>query len=94
MRALHDPTLRRGDVRHRGACYRVPTMVGTPFDELVHRVNNLLGTIEVQVEVAALEGSLAAHQEALRHIVDSARRTRDEIRRLRQAPGGANTGSV
>ncbi len=62
-------------------------MTGTPFDELVHRVNNLLGTIEVQVEVAAMEDSLAAHREALRHIADSARRTRDEIRRLRASGG-------
>ncbi len=62
-------------------------MAGTPFDELVHRVNNLLGTIEVQVEVAGLERSLAAHEAALRHIAESARRTRDEIRRLRAASG-------
>jgi hypothetical protein len=62
-------------------------MSGTPFDELVHRVNNLLGTIEVQVEVANLDGALPAHREALRHIADSARRTRDEIRRLRAAGG-------
>lgn len=67
-------------------------MTRSPFDELVHRVNNLLGTIEVQVEVAGLEGSLAAHREALRHIAESARRTRDEIRRLREAPGSADAG--
>lgn len=62
-------------------------MAGNPFDELVHRVNNLLGTIEVQCEVAKLEGSLPAHREALRHIVESARRTREEIQRLRGAAG-------
>jgi hypothetical protein len=62
-------------------------MASTPFDELVHRVNNLLGTIEVQTEVAGLDGSLAAHREALRHIAESAARTRDEIRRLRAAAG-------
>jgi len=66
-------------------------MAGTPFDELVHRVNNLLGTIEVQGEVAKLEGTLPAHQEALRHITESARRTRDEIQRLRA--GGGEQGS-
>ncbi|MBL9077193.1 MAG: hypothetical protein JNL08_06810 [Planctomycetes bacterium] len=66
-------------------------MAGSPFDELAHRVGNLLGTIEVQAEVARLEGSLAAHQEALRHIVESAARTRDELRRLRgRGPTGGD----
>ena len=56
-----------------------------PFDELVHRVNNLLGTIEVQAEVARTDGSLAAHAAALQQILDSARRTQDDVRRLRAA---------
>lgn len=65
-------------------------MSGHAFDDLVHRVNNLLGTIAVQVEVAAADGSLAAHQAALRLIAESAARTQAEIRRLRQATGGAD----
>lgn len=68
-------------------------MSGTPFDELVHRVNNLLGTIAVQVEVADLDGTLSAYRDALRHIAESARRTREEIGRLRAGGGhGANDG--
>jgi hypothetical protein len=51
----------------------------------VHRVNNLLGTIEIQAEVAGADGGLAAHTTALRLIVESARRTRDEMQRLRGA---------
>lgn len=63
-------------------------MAGSPFEDLAHRVNNLLGTIEVQLEVARLDGTLAAHQEALRHIAESAARTRDELRRLRAGGQG------
>lgn len=62
-------------------------MAGSPFDDLAHRVNNLLGTIEIQAEVAKLDGSLDAHREALRHIVESAARTREELRRLRTGAG-------
>jgi hypothetical protein len=64
-------------------------MPPTPFDELVHRVNNLLGTIEVQAELARHEGTLAAHATALVHIVESAARTRADVQRLRagRAPG-------
>jgi hypothetical protein len=57
----------------------------TPFDELEHRVNNLLGTIEIQIELARSEASLAAHIVALQHIAESARRTREELQRLRAA---------
>ncbi len=63
--------------------YPAATMSRTPFDELVHRVNNLLGTIEVQAEVARSDGSLQAHAAALAQIVESARRTQDDVRRLR-----------
>lgn len=61
-------------------------MTRSPFDELVHRVNNLLGTIEVQADCARLDGTLEAHTTALRHIVDSARRTQEEVQRLRAVP--------
>ena len=60
-------------------------MARTPFDQLEHRVNNLLGTIEIQIELAKSEGSLAAHREALDHIAESALRTREELRQLRAA---------
>lgn len=63
-------------------------MTRTPFDELVHRLNNLLGTIEIQAELAASDGSLPAHQQALALIVESARKTQDEVRRLRGRQAG------
>lgn len=63
-------------------------MSRTPFDELVHRVNNLLGTIELQADIARDDGTLARHVEALAHITASAAKTRDEIARLRA--GGAD----
>jgi hypothetical protein len=59
-----------------------PARQRTAFAELVHRVNNLLGTIAVQADVAAGDGSLAAHRQALRYIVESAERTRAQLREL------------
>lgn len=59
-------------------------MSRTPFDDLVHRVNNLLGTIEIQAELAHGTGSVEAYREAMTTIVASARATQDEVRRLRQ----------
>lgn len=59
-------------------------MARSPFEDLVHRINNLLGTIEIQAEVARTDGTLAAHQDALRLIVESARRTQDEVRSLQK----------
>ncbi|MFO1076833.1 MAG: hypothetical protein U1E73_03805 [Planctomycetota bacterium] len=56
----------------------------TPFEALVHRVNNLLSTIDLQSEVARAEGSLAAHVEALAHITESAARTRAELELLKR----------
>lgn len=52
--------------------------------DLLHRVNNLLGTIATQCEVAAAAGTLAAHRSALRLIAESAQRTELEVRRLRR----------
>jgi hypothetical protein len=60
-------------------------MARTAFDELVHRVNNLLGTIEIQAELARSEGTLPAHVSAVAHIVESAVRTREDLMRLRAA---------
>jgi len=59
-----------------------PARQRTAFAELAHRVNNLLGTIAVQADVAANEDSLAAHRQALRYIVESAERTRRQLREL------------
>ena len=60
-------------------------MARTAFDELVHRVNNLLGTIEIQAELARNDATLSAHVDAMAHIVESARRTREDVARLRAA---------
>lgn len=60
-------------------------MARTAFDELVHRINNLLGTIEIQAELARSEGTLPAHVNAMAHIVESADRTREDVVRLRVA---------
>lgn len=60
-------------------------MTRSPFEELAHRINNLLGTIEVQAEVARTMGTLEAHANALRLIVESAGRTRTDVQRLRSA---------
>jgi hypothetical protein len=62
----------------------LPAMTRTPFEELVHRVNNLLGTIEIQAEVAQATGTTEACLDALRRIVESARKTQDDVRRLRE----------
>jgi hypothetical protein len=57
-------------------------MARTPFEDLVHRINNLLGTIEIQAEVARIDGTLEGHEEALRTIVASAQKTHEEVRAL------------
>ncbi|MBL8723018.1 MAG: hypothetical protein JNK49_03185 [Planctomycetes bacterium] len=70
-------------------------MTRSPFDDLAHRVANLLGTIQLQVEVARLDGSLAAHQQALQSIEVSAQRTLHELRALQavQRPPAEPPGS-
>jgi predicted secreted protein len=60
-------------------------MTRTPFDELVHRVNNLLGTIEIQAEVVTGATGVADWRAAMAVIVASARATGAEVQRLRQA---------
>ena len=52
-------------------------------EELVHSVNNLLGTIEIQSEVARSIGTAESMSQALEFIVQSARRTRDVLQRAR-----------
>ena len=61
----------------------------SPLEDVLHRVNNLLGTIEIQAEVARAVGTPEALTEALDHIVESARRTREEVDRVRAGGGGA-----
>lgn len=58
-------------------------MSRAPVDELVHQLNNLLGTIQTQVEVADMVGTHAACQEALRRIAESAARTHATVQRFR-----------
>jgi len=53
------------------------------LQDLLHRVNNLLGTIMTQVEVARIAGTADACQQALRSIADSAQRTQAEVQRFR-----------
>lgn len=52
-------------------------------DDILHSVNNLLGTIEIQSEVARSIGTVESMTQALDFIVRSARRTRDELAILR-----------
>ena len=58
-------------------------MARTPFEDLLHRVNNLLGTIEIQAELAAAEDTLQAHRSAMAQILASARRAAEEVVQLR-----------
>lgn len=58
-------------------------MSRSSFENLVHCVNNLLGTIQMQTDVARALGTLQAHVEALRMIEESGRRAQSEVQRLR-----------
>lgn len=60
-----------------------------PIDDLLHRVNNLLGTIQLQVAAARALDDKQSCLEALRLIADSAERTREEVQRFRS--GGAQS---
>jgi hypothetical protein len=55
----------------------------SPVDDILHRVNNLLGTIQIQSEVARSIGTVEAMTQALDLIVESARRTGEELQVLR-----------
>ena len=57
-------------------------------DEVLHRVNNLLATIEVQSEVARTVDTSEAMRQALEFIVESARRTQQELQKLRPGESG------
>lgn len=57
------------------------------IDHILHRVNNLLGTIEIQSEVARTIGTTDALAEAMDHIVESARKTRADLDEIRANRG-------
>ena len=63
-------------------------MPASPIEDLLHRLNNLLGTIQLQGDVARTLGTHAACQEALRLIAESAARTQQELQRFRRTGGG------
>ena len=66
-------------------------MSRAPIEDLLHRVNNLLGTFEVQAEVARATNTEAALRAALAVITESAARTNAEVQRFRKTllDGGA-----
>lgn len=49
------------------------------LEQVVHQVNNLLATIEIQAEVAKVVGTAEAMADALRLIVEAARRTQQAL---------------
>lgn len=63
-------------------------MTRSAFDDLAHRLANLLGTIQIQVEVARLDGSIEGYREALRLIEQSAVRAQQELRQLQERQRG------
>lgn len=56
---------------------------GSALEALLHRVNNLLGTITTQCEVAQVVGTHDACKQALAMIAESARRTQAEVQAFR-----------
>lgn len=83
------PTSRCPFVQHAVACggYRASVTDSQRIDDILHRVNNLLGTIEIQSEVGRTIGTTDALTEAIDHIVESARKTRAELDELRARRG-------
>ena len=79
---------------HVGGCgYRAGVTDSQRIDDILHRVNNLLGTIEIQSEVARTIGTTDALTEAIDHIVESARKTRADLDKLRGSPGAGPSGA-
>lgn len=62
-----------------------------PIDDLLHRVNNLLGVIQLQAAAAQAVGTKEACLEALRLVRESADRTQQEVARFRAAGPNAFT---
>jgi hypothetical protein len=66
-------------------------MARAPIDDLLHRINNLLGTIQLQVAAANALDDKKACLDALRLIAESAERTREEVERFRNGGGPSLT---
>ena len=83
--AMRLPTSRCSFVQHSLPQPGYPASVtdSPRIEDILHRVNNLLGTIEIQSEVARTIGTSEALSEAIDHIVESARRTRADLEQLR-----------
>lgn len=62
-----------------------------PIDDLLHRVNNLLGVIQLQAAAAQAVGTPQACLDALRLIRESADRTQQEVARFRATMPGSFT---
>ncbi|MFT4514853.1 MAG: hypothetical protein ACI89X_001088 [Planctomycetota bacterium] len=91
---MRNPTNRCAIVQHRQDLpgYVASVTDSLRIEDILHRVNNLLGTIEIQSEVARAVGTSDALIEAIDYIVESARKTRadlDELRNRQQNRGGA-----
>ncbi|MBK8099283.1 MAG: hypothetical protein IPK26_19410 [Planctomycetes bacterium] len=69
-------------------------MAKTPLDDLLHRVNNLLATIQLQAEVARMDGGLPSATLALRLIAEAAERTLAEVQRFRTGRGDGQGGNT
>lgn len=69
-------------------------MTSSPLEDLLHRVNNLLGTIQLQVEVARTVDTAEAMRAALAAIAESAARTHAEVQRIRGRGAGEPSGGA
>lgn len=73
---------------HARAGYPAQVSEREANEEVIHSVNNLLGTIEIQYEVARSIGTVESMTQALEFIVRSARRTRDALQNLDGSSAG------
>ncbi len=82
---MRKPTNRCPFVQHRQQRrgYVAGVTDSPRIEDILHRVNNLLGTIEIQSEVARTIGTTDALKEAIDHIVESARKTQADLDQLR-----------
>jgi hypothetical protein len=74
---LHNTAGRPGAVRGS-----VRPMVRSQLEEILHRMNNLFGAIEIQAEVARGDGSADALVQALDTIVEASRRAQRDLTAL------------
>lgn len=66
-------------VARLGTRYLARVTNRSELEQVVHQVNNLLATIEIQAEVAKAVGTPEAMADALRMIVEAARRTQQSM---------------